>query len=197
MNKMNMITDLHAENKMENHSELKMVGSQLNGKTSFAAQKEALLTRHIEQIAERNNSWIERLSLSQQEKSMLNKYYEKQQEAVEVILDHHNKSLTALCSGQVAFVKEVVNTVLKTGRAGLKAGADLLFMEYRIQRAAKMELLTNEFYDLIDRKLQDAERRSPMLQQLKMKEINVDLERWEQDYQLLQEEFSRILAEQV
>jgi phage-related minor tail protein len=189
--------EIHVENVSSNQAELKDLGSQLNGKTSFAAQKEALLTGHIESIAERNNSWIQRLSLSLQEKSMLDKYYQKQQQAVEVILDHQNASLVALCSGQVAFVKEVVNTLLKTGRAGLKAGSDLIFMDYRNQRAARMEILGMEFYDLMERKLEDAERRSPKLQELKLKEVAIDLKKWEEDYQLLQDEFSNILTEQV
>jgi hypothetical protein len=193
----NIVTSVHSENVLESQEELQSLGTKLNGKTSFAAQKEALLSKHIEQIATRNNSWFERLSLSLQEKSLLNKYYEKQQEAVEVILDHQNKSLSALCGGQVAFVKEVVNTLLKTGRAGLKAGADLIFLEYRNQRATKMEVLAKDFYDLVERKLLDAERRPQRLQELKMKEVEIDLQKWEEEYQLLQDEFSKILTEQV
>ena len=91
----------------------------------------------------------------------------------------------------------MVNTLLKTGRAGLKAGADLIYVEYRNDRANKMELLTNEFYNLIERKFADAEKRPEKLHAMKLREIDNDMQKWEQDYQLLQDEFSNILKEQV
>ena len=181
----------------DNKQELQQLGSGLSGKTSFIAQKEAILERHVKDIATRNKTWLDRMMLPANDKLMLKGYAEKQAEAVSIILDHQNKSLAALCGGQVAFVKEVVNTLLKTGRAGLKAGADLIYVEYRNQRAVKMEVLTNEFYNLIERKLEDAEKRPARLQAMKLKEVDIDLQKWEEDYQLLQDEFSNILKEQV
>lgn len=188
---------LHNDNINDNKLELQQLGSHMNGKTSFVAQKEAILDRHIQHIASRNKTWLDRMMLPAGDKAMLKCHVEKQTEAISIILDHQNKSLAALCGSQVTFVKEVVNTLLKTGRAGLKAGADLIFMEYRNQRAIKMETLTNEFYSLIERKLTDAEKRPGRLQEMKLREVDIDMRKWEEDYQLLQDEFSNILKEQV
>lgn len=181
----------------ETSSELQQLGSELTGKAGFIQRKEMLLTQHIEQLAGRNRSWLERLALPKEEKLMLREYAERQVEALGVVLQHQNRSLAAICGGQVTFVKEVVNTLLKTGRAGIKAGADVLFMEYRNQRAARMEKLANEFYNLVELKLADAESRPQRLQELKLREVEADLKQWEEDYLLLQEEFGAILREQV
>jgi hypothetical protein len=193
----NAAAQLHTDNISKNQMELQNLGSQLNGKAGFVARKEEIMTAHIEALAKRNNSWIERMAMSSVEKEMLKGYVEKQKEALDIIHDNQNKALAALCGGQVAFIKEVVNTMLKTGRAGLKAGADMIFTEYKIQRAEKMEVLTQQFYNLIERKFADAEKRSPLLQEMKLKEIDMDIKKWNEDYELLLNEFSNILTEQV
>lgn len=198
MKQENNIVSKMADNNLDSSKhELHQMGDQLNGKTEMVAQKEAILEKHVRHLAERNKTWLDQLILPVADKEMLKGYAAKQTEAVNIILDSQNKSLAALCGGQVTFVKEVVNTLLKTGRAGLKAGADLIYVEYRNDRANKMELLTNEFYNLIERKLADAEKRPEKLQAMKLREIDNDLLKWEQDYQLLQDEFSNILKEQV
>ena len=198
MKQENNIVSKMADNNLDSSKhELHQMGDQLNGKTEMVAQKEAILEKHVRHLAERNKTWLDQLILPVADKEMLKGYAAKQTEAVNIILDSQNKSLAALCGGQVTFVKEVVNTLLKTGRAGLKAGADLIYVEYRNDRANKMELLTNEFYNLIERKFADAEKRPEKLQAMKLREIDNDLLKWEQDYQLLQDEFSNILKEQV
>ena len=197
MQEKNIVSKMADNNLDSSKQELHQMGDQLNGKTEMVAQKEAILERHIRHLAERNKTWLDQLILPVADKEMLKGYAAKQTEAVNIILDSQNKSLAALCGGQVTFVKEVVNTLLKTGRAGLKAGADLIYVEYRNDRANKMELLTNEFYNLIERKLADADKRPGMLHAMKLREIDNDLQKWEQDYQLLQDEFSNILKEQV
>ena len=197
MQEKNIVSKMADNNLDSSKQELHQMGDQLNGKTEMVAQKEAILERHVRHLAERNKTWLDQLILPVADKEMLKGYAAKQTEAVNIILDSQNKSLAALCGGQVTFVKEVVNTLLKTGRAGLKAGADLIYVEYRNDRANKMELLSNEFYNLIERKLADADKRPGMLHAMKLREIDNDLQKWEQDYQLLQDEFSNILKEQV
>jgi len=189
--------NVNTENIQETTNELQNLGSELNGKAGFIQKKETILSRHIEDLATTNKTWLDRLMLPKEDKMMLKVYAEKQQEAVGIILSNQNKSLAAICGGQVTFVKEVVNTLLKTGRAGLKAGADVIFTEYRNQRAVKMEKLANDFYNLIEVKLADAERRTQKLQDMKLREVDIDLQKWEEDYKLLQDEFSNILREQV
>jgi co-chaperonin GroES (HSP10) len=189
--------NVNTENIQETTNELQNLGSELNGKAGFIQKKETILARHIEDLATTNKTWLDRLMLPKEDKMMLKVYAEKQQEAVGIILSNQNKSLAAICGGQVTFVKEVVNTLLKTGRAGLKAGADVIFTEYRNQRAVKMEKLANDFYNLIEVKLADAEKRTQKLQDMKLREVDIDLQKWEEDYKLLQDEFSNILREQV
>lgn len=189
--------NVNTENIQETTNELQNLGSELNGKAGFIQKKETILARHIEDLATTNKTWLDRLMLPKEDKMMLKVYAEKQQEAVGIILINQNKSLAAICGGQVTFVKEVVNTLLKTGRAGLKAGADVIFTEYRNQRAVKMEKLANDFYNLIEVKLADAEKRTQKLQDMKLREVDIDLQKWEEDYKLLQDEFSNILREQV
>ena len=180
----------------ETATELQDLGSEMTQTTSFTQRKQLLLSRHIDGLVNNNRSWISRIMLPTEDKAILKEYAEKQQEAANLIMTSQNKSLAALCGAQVTFVKEVVNTLLKTGRAGLKAGSDVIFTEYRNQRAQRIETLANQFYDLIEMKLRDAEGRPAQLQALKLKEVEIDLKKWEEDYILLQDEFSNILREQ-
>ena len=138
----NILNKMADNNLDSNKQELHQMGDQLNGKTDMVGQKEAIIERHVRNLAERNKTWIDQMLLPGADKELLKAYAAKQAEAVNIILDSQNKSLAALCGGQVTFVKEVVNTLLKTGRAGLKAGADLIYVEYRNDRANKMELIT-------------------------------------------------------
>ena len=188
---------MHDENISEGKLELQYLGSKMGGKTSVMVKKETMLQRHMEDMAARNKTWVDRLFLPAEERAMLKGYVEKQTEAVNIVLDNQNMALADMCSGQAAFVKEVVNTLLKTGRAGLKAGADLIFMEYRNQRFHKIESAGNEFYNQIERKMADAETRPERLKEMKFAEVDRDLKKWAEDYALLQDEFSDILKQQV
>lgn len=185
------------ENLQQTTTELQQLTSSLNGKPAFIQQKEAMLLRHLETVSNSSKSWVDRMLLPKEEKLMLKEYAEKQQDAIGIILANQNKSLAAICEGQVTFVKEVVNTLLKTGRAGMKAGADVLFMQFRNQRLAELQKLSEEFLNLIEIKMADAERRPSRLQEMKLREIDRDLQKWEDDYAKLQDEFSSILQEQV
>lgn len=188
---------MNTENIQEAKNELQNLGTELTGKAGFLQRKETMLAMHIENIAKQNRTWLERMRLPKEDKLMLKEYAEKQQEALGVILTNQNKALNTICEGQVTFVKEVVNTLLKTGRAGLKAGADVIFMQLRNQRMAELQNLSREFYNLMEIKMADAEGRPQRLQEMKLREIDIDLQKWEGDYKKLQDEFSDILQEQV
>lgn len=189
--------DQNKENLLQTTNQLQQLTSSLNGKPAFIQQKEAMLIRHLESISGSSKTWVDRMLLPKKERLMLKEYAEKQQEAASIILASQNKSLTAICEGQVTFVKEVVNTLLKTGRAGIKAGADVLFTQFRNQRTAELQKLSEEFYNLMEIKMADAERRPQRLQEMKLREIEIDLQKWAEDYHKLQDEFSAILQEQV
>ena len=183
-----------ADNSM---SVIKNHGDEHASKTSFLQRKESMIAKHVEEMANSNKSWLSRMMLNKDDKMLLREYGERQQEAVHIILSNQNKALGAISAGHVTMTKELVNTLLKTGRAGLKFNADVFFTELRNKRGIKMEEESVIFYDLMETKLADAARRQPPLQEMKMREVEMDMRSWEESYRKLLEEFGNILIEQV
>lgn len=184
----------YADNSM---ATIKDQGEETTNKTGALQRKEAMIARHVEEIANSNKTWLSRMMLNKDDKHLLKEYGERQQEAVHIILSNQNKALGAISAGHVAMTKEVVNTLLKTGRAGLKVTSDVIFTELRNKRGISMERESVVFYDLMETKLADAARRQGRLQEIKLQEVELDLKSWEQSYRLLLEEFGNILLEQV
>jgi hypothetical protein len=165
----------------------------LNGTAPFIKQKEAILHKHIEDLATTNRTWLSRIALPKEDKQLLQVYGEQRKEAAMISLSAQNKSLSAIASGHVAYVTEMVNTIVQVGRAGFKAGADVLFIEYKTNRAKKIEEKAVEFYDMLEAKFADAEKRSPMFQQDRLDEIKIDMANWKSDYEKLLNNFSSVL----
>lgn len=178
-------------------SELHSLNTGLHGQASQEDERKTNLMRHLEVLSQRNRGFLDRLALNKDEKALLKTYSEKQLEAADVILSGQNKALSAVCDAQVSFVKEVVNTMLKTGRSGLKSAAAGIYRENALSMQTAMDRISSEFYTLIEKKYLDAEKRLPFIQKQILSEIEMMMVKWQQDFELIQNDFSTILQEKV
>jgi len=185
------------QNVNETKSELETLGSDMQGQTALAEQRRSLLMQHVRDLKENNQGWINRLMLPKEDKALLKTYGEKQLEAAEIVLGNQNRALAAICDGQTSFIKEVVNTLLQTGRSGLKGAAAAIYQENALAMQATLTKISGEFYTLVENKYRDAEGRLPFVQKQMMLEIELMMRKWLEDIHSIQDDFSTILKEKV
>ena len=124
----NTNTTTATQNVNETKSELEILGSGLQGGTAMEEQRKAQLMQHMKDLKDSNQGLLNRLMLSKEDKALLKLYGEKELEAVETVLGDQNKALAVIGDGQVKFIKQVVNTLLLTGRSGSKGGATAIYL---------------------------------------------------------------------
>jgi hypothetical protein len=190
-------TVVDTQNVNEAKSELEILGSGLQGQTSIEEHRKGQLMQHIKDLKNNNQGWLNRLLLPKEDKALLRAFGEKELEAAEIALGSQNKALAAICDGQVSFIKEVVNTMLKTGRSGLKGAAATIYKENALAMQSSITRISGEFYTLVETKYRDAETRLPFVQKQMMAEIELMMRKWSEDTLTIQNDFSTILQENV
>lgn len=197
MEQNNINTIVDTQNVSEAKSELEILGSGLQEQTSIEEHRKRQLMQHMKDLKENNQGWLNRLMLPREDKALLKAYGEKQLEAAQIVLGNQNKALAAICEGQVSFIREVVNTLLQTGRSGLKGAAATIYKENALAMQATLTRISSEFYTLVENKYRDAEKRLPFVQKQMMHEIELMMRKWSEDTVSIQNDFSTILQEKV
>jgi hypothetical protein len=185
------------QNVSEAKTELETLGSGLQEQTSIEEHRKGQLMKHMNDLKDNNQGWLNRLMLPREDKALLKAYGEKQLEAAQIVLGNQNKALAAICEGQVSFIREVVNTLLQTGRSGLKGAAATIYKENALAMQATLTRISSEFYTLVENKYRDAEKRLPFVQKQMMYEIEIMMRKWSEDTVSIQNDFSTILQEKV
>lgn len=188
---------VETQNVNEAKSELETLGSGLQEQTGIEEHRKSQLMQHMKDLKENNQGWLNRLTLPKEDKAMLKAYGEKQIEAAVIVLGNQNKALAAICEGQVSFIREVVNTLLQTGRSGLKSAAAAIYKENALAMQATLDRISREFYSLVENKYRDAEKRLPFVQKQIIQEIELMMRKWTEDTVSIQNDFSTILQEKV
>lgn len=165
--------------------------------TEQAQQRQALLIKQVEDLHERQRHWINRLGLTQQERRMLQTYWLNQQTALESAMQEHNRSMKAIGEAQVTFVREVCNSLLTLGRANLQFGRSVLYQEQSLQLHAALEEKNRAFWDLFEAKVKDAEDRPEGVRRLIYQQAERMLERWNQQFEDILDDFLALLRERV
>ncbi len=162
-----------------------------------AQQSQWLLIKQVEDLSERQRHWLNRLGLSRQERQMLHTYWENQQAALGSAMQEHNRGMKAIGEAQVSFVREVCNSLLTLGRANLQFGRSVFYQEQSLQLHAALEEKNRAFWDLFEAKLKDAEERPEALRRLIYQQAERMLERWNQQFEDILDDFLALLRERV
>ncbi len=185
------------QNVNEAKSELQTLGSGFQEQTSIEEHRKEQLVKHIKDLKNNNQGWLDHIMLPREDKALLKAYGEKQLEAALIVLGNQNKALSAICEGQVSFIREVVNTLLQTGRSGMKGAAAAIYKENALAMQATLTRISSEFYTLVENKYRDAEKRLPFVQKQIEIEIELMMRKWSEDTVSIQNDFSTILQEKV
>ena len=193
----NTLSFIDAQNVNGAKSELESLGSGLQGQTSVEEHRVNHLKDHLNNLKENNQGWLSRLMLPKEDKAMLKLYGEKQLQAAQVVLENQNKALNAICEAQLSFIREVVNTLLQTGRSSLKGAAATIFKENALAMQSSLTRISREFYTVVENHYRDAEKRLPFIQKHMLAEIELMIAKWEEDTKAIQYDYSKILQERV
>jgi hypothetical protein len=177
--------------------ELDSLHDNFRDQTADTGRQRAMLLEHVELVAQRQRRWLERLTLSPQEKEQLEKYHQRQTEAIDLILQARNQSLKAVGEAQTQFVREVCNSLLLAGRSGMQAAVRVIYTENALRLQERLEALTRQFWELIERKFEDAKERHPLIRQAAEKEAKAMVERWSAQYDAILDEFALLLEDKV
>ncbi len=177
--------------------ELQQLHNTFNHSASSAQQREVMLIRQVDSILEKQQSWMGRLSLSQGERELLQVHFNQQKEAIRLALEHKNQSMKAVAEANVRFVQEACNSLLLAGRSGMQSAVRAIYQENALQLNRKLEALNQQFWELIEEKLQDALQRPEILQETIRRQVEGMIFRWNGQYEQVLEEFSQLLNEKV
>jgi len=177
--------------------ELRSMDSNLQSRAAYEAIRIARLEDYMNNLRKDHPGWLSRLGLSKQDKAILQAYGEKELEAATILLSHQNQILTAISRAQLSFVTEVVNTLLKTGRAGLKSAAASIYSEALLNLQGRIKDTSTRLYDMIEEEYFEAEKRLPPIRTVIYERIDTMLRNWAKASLLLQEEFITILEKNL
>ncbi|MBL7794209.1 MAG: hypothetical protein JNK77_17900 [Saprospiraceae bacterium] len=184
----------HADNAQQ---ELQQLQDTFSQSVEHTRSKESVLLHYVSQVQEKQQHWLDRLMLTKEEKSLITVHSQKQLEAVDILLGEQNKSLKAIAEANVRFVQEVCNSLLLAGRSGMQTAVRSIYRENALQLNTRMEALNMQFWDLIETKLQNAGSRPDIVQQVIYKQVELMLLKWNEQYELILEEFNQLLNEKV
>jgi len=186
-------SSVNADNTGKAGHELHSLDANLQGRASFESLRMSQLEAHMAELRKNYPGWLTRLALSPEDRALLQAYGEKELEAARMLLSHQNQVLTIISQAQVSFVAEVVNTMLKTGRAGLKSAAAAMYTAEMLRLQKKLSDSSTAFYNMIEEKYLEAEKRLPPIRQQILEKLETDLKYWAKALRLIQEEFISIL----
>lgn len=177
--------------------ELQQMQSTFSQSVEQTRTKEGILLDYVSQVQQKQQNWLDRLLLTEEEKALIKVHSQKQLEAVDILLGEQNKSIKAIAEANVRFVQEVCNSLLLAGRSGMQTAVRSIYRENALQLNTKMEALNTRFWDLVEIKMQDAASRPDKIQAFAYRQIDLMLEKWNEQYERILEEFNQLLNEKV
>ena len=164
-------------------------------RAALEAMRKSQLEDHLAMLSTNYQNWFSRLGLSREDRALLKAYSERQLEAAKIILTEQNKILTVISRAQVLIVEEIVYTLQKTTRVGLKSIAIRLYSEAILNLQTDLERASVEVYDLVEKKYKQAEERPMPVRIRIIAEIDTLLTNWALYSRRLQEDFISILTQ--
>jgi hypothetical protein len=177
--------------------DLQTLGSSFQHAVAKTRDKADLILQQVEEIREKQNHWLGRLTLSNSEKETIAIYQQRQQEAIEIILGEQNKSMQAVAETHVRFVQEVANSILLTGRSGMQAAIQAIYRQNGLQLLQKLQHIDVGFWDLMEQKIADAQKRPEKFREVIEQQVQISITEWNKQYEQILQEFSALLKDKV
>lgn len=181
----------------DTQSELQVLGSSFQQSAARTRDKADLILQQVEEIREKQNHWLGRLTLSASEKETIAIYQQRQQEAIEIILGEQNKSMQAVAETHVRFVQEVANSILLTGRSGMQTAIQAIYRQNGLQLMQKLQHIDIGFWDLMEQKNADAQKRPDRFREVIEQQVQISITEWNKQYEQILQEFSALLRDKV
>jgi hypothetical protein len=182
-----------------NMAEVKAEGlvSGFHQQGDFVQRQQSMLLDQAASIHERRKKWLERIAMSEDEKQMLETYWQRQREALDTTLESRNRSLRAAGEAQVRFVQEMCNSILLMGRSNLQANVKAHYQEQALRLNNDLEIQNRKFWDMLEEKLEDAARRSDLVKGVIHQQAGIMLDKWNRQFEAILNEYEVLLSEKI
>lgn len=161
--------------------------------TRSAAVKREALEAYVQRLRERNASWLNRLTAGEQERKALAVFERKQAEALEQVLEDRNQGLEIVGQAELAFIREVCESLLVSTRSHMQLHRSRQFQERFLQLNEELESLNQRFAALVEAKLEQLEGAKDHLRRLHQQQLDHMLRQWEETYAQVLDDFAAIL----
>lgn len=128
------------------------------------------LLQQVDQLREKQKGILAPLLMSTEEKSTVETYNKHQREAIDAVLSSRNQGIRAVAKAQAAFISEICQSALVKERSSMQVDAAIHYQAESIRLQRLLEHFSQDFYNLIEEKLANAEQRPALIRQ----QIEVD-----------------------
>lgn len=173
------------------------IGNDVSSDAGTLTIEKDMVLDHIKAIIQRNNSLLTRWTLSPHQKQLAKNVEELQVKAFTDLAEQRNASLRAVGETQLKVLREICNGILQTGRSSIQAAVKKIYMENFMSLMTRMEILNDQFCELISQKLIKLDSAPSNLQDMLMDQIQTLKSKWMNSMDDIYDDFNKILAEKV
>lgn len=152
-----------------------------------------ILYRYVEGIRSHRSNWLNQLLASPHEKELLVTFWQKQEQALNIVLEERNAGLAAIGQAQLSFIREVCESAVISSRSQVQLSRSKLFQKHFLLLNEELEALNSSFFQLLEGKIAQMEMSMGHIRALHARQIDCMLEHWESTYRDILDDFSQII----
>jgi hypothetical protein len=177
--------------------QISRIGNDVSADAGTLTIEKDMVLEHIKVITQRNNSLLTRWTLSSHQKQLAKNVEELQVKAFTDLAEQRNASLRAVGETQLKVLREICNGILQTGRSSIQSAVKKIYMENFMSLMTRMEILNDQFCDLIGQKLIKLNDAPAPLRDMLMDQVETLKSKWMNAMDEIYDDFNNILTEKV
>jgi hypothetical protein len=173
------------------------IGNEVSTNAGTLTMEKDMVLEHIKAVTHKNNSLLTRWTLSPHQKQLARNVEEIQVKAFTDLAEQRNASLRTVGKIQYEVLKEIGNGILQTGRSSIQTAVKKIYMENFMSLMTKMEILNDQFCELIEQKMKKLGNAPASLQDMLLDQIQTLKSKWMNAMDSIYDDFNNILTEKV
>jgi len=173
------------------------IGNDVSADAGTLTLEKNMVLEHIKTITHKNNNLLTRWSLSPHQKQLAKNVEELQVKAFTDLAEQRNTSLRAVGETQLRVLREICNGILQTGRSSIQAAVKKIYMENFISLLSRMEMMNDQFCELIEQKMIKLGNAPASLQDMLLDQVQTLKSKWMNAMDSIYDDFNDILNEKV
>lgn len=173
------------------------IGNDVSTDAGTLTMEKDMVLEHIKTVTHKNNSLLTRWTLSPHQKQLAKNVEDLQVKAFTDLAEQRNASLRAVGETQLKVLREICNGILQTGRSSIQTAVKKIYMENFMSLMTKMEILNDQFCELIEQKMKKLGNAPASLQDMLLDQVQTLKSKWMNAMDEIYDDFNNILTEKV